>query len=750
MNIFKRTSLILILSCVTHTSTAFNTFTELHEYTKKYKESPVGELDWINPDYSAYHEKISRRLPSLLRFFSSKDDIALTLQKKLAPYTAPLKSSGTATRKIVKINSDTARIFVWGDVHSAFYSVTRGLTFLHEQNIINEQLEITQPEHYFIFNGDAINRAGYNIEMLVLILSLIEKNPGKVFYTCGKQEAKLYWRNFTLKEELRIRAKHISNEQIPLGNELDAFFAKLPLAVYLSNPSHPTNVIRISHFSRTSEIIDEQKCGTFFTDTKPGISYYDISKKENSPKFIDVEAIITTEDWKELDLVREGLVLLEQDLGSITWGIFSAPTKVYQMYINFFYDSFASIQVATPIEKSTISLINRDIRTNDPFTIHEPLNIISGMPAQDPRSFSGKPCILLGSSMSLIQGLPMLGKMMKQGLMTRVNKENREQGGVDGRVIRVIVKNDDYYPPKTRDNIREFLERGIDITLLQIGTPTLISYLDLVKEGKLIALFPVTGAPILYTPEYDRVISFRASYDDEVRALINYIYGEIGDRSFAFLYQNDSYGKGPLESAHKSLERFGIKKWTDISYPRGSTNLKEEATKIKEASYDALGLFSTAQPTQELLRLISVNILADKDLFGISPLAEESFRQFIKKHNVPITFGAVVPNPNTSKLEIVEEYRKEMIKSGYRVSAYALEGYLATTILIDAMKKIKGPINQNSVTDMIKSIKNLDLQGLKLNYNPARSDLCEYVYLEMGENREWVRTEISSLYKHEQ
>jgi ABC-type branched-subunit amino acid transport system substrate-binding protein len=420
------------------------------------------------------------------------------------------------------------------------------------------------------------------------------------------------------------------------------------------------------------------------------------------------------------------------------------------MYINFFYDSFASIQVATPIEKSTISLINRDIRTNDPFTIHEPLNIISGMPAQDPRSFSGKPCILLGSSMSLIQGLPMLGKMMKQGLMTRVNKENREQGGVDGRVIRVIVKNDDYYPPKTRDNIREFLERGIDITLLQIGTPTLISYLDLVKEGKLIALFPVTGAPILYTPEYDRVISFRASYDDEVRALINYIYGEIGDRSFAFLYQNDSYGKGPLESAHKSLERFGIKKWTDISYPRGSTNLKEEATKIKEASYDALGLFSTAQPTQELLRLISVNILADKDLFGISPLAEESFRQFIKKHNVPITFGAVVPNPNTSKLEIVEEYRKEMIKSGYRVSAYALEGYLATTILIDAMKKIKGPINQNSVTDMIKSIKNLDLQGLKLNYNPARSDLCEYVYLEMGENREWVRTEISSLYKHEQ
>lgn len=348
--------------------------------------------------------------------------------------------------------------------------------------------------------------------------------------------------------------------------------------------------------------------------------------------------------------------------------------------------------------------------------------------------------------MSLVQGVPMLGRMMKQGLMTRVNKENREQGGIDGRIIRVIVKNDDYYPPKTRDNILEFIERGIDITLLAIGTPTLLSYLDLIKEGKLVALFPVTGAPILYTPEYDRVISFRASYDDEVRALINYIYSEIGDRIFAFLYQNDSYGQGPLESAHKILEKFGIKKWTDIAYTRGSTDMKEEAIKIKEAPYDAFGLFSTAQPTQALFRLMSVDTLVDKNLFAISPLAEESFRQFIKMHNIPIMFGAVVPNPQTSKLEIVEEYRKEMIKNGYRISAYALEGYLATTILIDVMKKINGPINQNSVTDMIKSIKNLDLQGLKLNYNPARSDLAQYVYLEIGENREWVRIEISSLY----
>jgi len=742
----KKISLLLILFCISPLCNAFSTLSELQKYINDLKESPVTQVNWINPDYAAFHEKISRRFPSILRFFGNKEDIALDLQTHLARYMAPFKHSKITQKKIVKINSDAARVFVWGDIHGAIHSIERCLTLLHEQNIINEQLEIIQPDHYFIFNGDAINRSAYNIEMLAVILSLLEKNPDKVFYTCGKEEANQYWRNFSLKQELRIRAKHLSNEQIPLGKEIDAFFATLPFAVYLSDPSHPTNVIRISHFSRTSEIIDEQKCGTFFTDTKPGISSYDIRKKEKSPEHIDVVALITTEDWKEIDLVKEGLVLLEQDLGSITWGVFSSRTQIYKEYSNFFDDAFASIQVATPIEKSTISLINRDSRTKDPFTMHEPLNIMSGMAAKDPRSYSGKPSIMIGSSMSLVQGVPVMGKMVKQGLMTRINKENREQGGVDGRIIRVIVKNDDYTPQKARANIKEFIKQGIDITFLQVGTPTLSAYLDLVQEKKLIALFPVTGAPFLYAPEYSRVIRYRASYEDEVRALINYSYARISDRIFTFFYQNDSYGLGPLEAAHQILDKLGIKEWIDVPYARGSPSLEEEATKIKLSGADTIGLFSTAQPTQELIRQIGIDQITNKEFIGISFLGEESFRQYISKHGVPITFGAVVPNPHLTKLEIVEEYRKEMKKNSYDYNVYSLEAYLGTAILIDAMKKIKGPINQDSVTDMLTSIKNLDLQGLKLSYNPTRCDLAQYVYIELGDNQLWIQKEVSALY----
>ncbi len=742
----KKTLFLLILFCISSACNAFTTLSELQKYINDLKESPVGKIDWINPDYSAFHKKISRKLPSILRFFGNKNDIAVELQAQLARYMAPLKQSKVTQKKIVKINSDAARVFVWGDIHGAIHSIERSLTLLHEQNIINEQLEIIKPDHYFIFNGNAINRSAYSIEMLVIILSLLEKNPDKVFYTCGKEEANKYWRNFSLKQELRIRAKHLSNDQVPLGKELDAFFATLPFAIYLSNPNNPTNVIRISHFSRTSNIINEQKCGTFFTDTKPGISYYDIRKKEKFPERIDVVALITTEDWKEIALVKEGLTLLEQDLGSITWGVFSSRTEIYKEYSNFFDDAFASIQVATPIEKSTISLINRDARTKNPFTMHEPLNIMSGMPAKDPRSYSGKPSIIIGSSMSLVQGVPVMGKMIKQGLMTRINKENSQQGGIDGRIIRVIVKNDDYSPQKARANIKEFIKQGIDITFLQVGTPTLSAYLDLVQEKKLIALFPVTGAPFLYAPEYSRVIRYRASYEDEVRALINYSYTRISDRIFTFFYQNDSYGLGPLDAAHKVLEKLGIKEWTDIPYARGSANLEPEATKIKLSGADTIGLFSTAQPTQELIRQIGIDQITNKEFIGISFLGEETFRQYINKHGIPITFGAVVPNPHLNKLEIIEEYRKEMKKNSYDYNVYSLEAYLATTIFIDAMKKIKGPINQDSVTDMLTSIKNLDLQGLKLSYNPARCDLAQYVYIELGDNQPWIEKGVSELY----
>ncbi len=779
MNIVKKALFLLIgILCITYNDcTAFSTLSELQKYAIEYQEYPTGNIDWVNPDYSSYHNKITRVTPSILRYFMNKRDIArnlqakltnylatiapslitqaintdikrtvsLKLQKKLTKYLAPLQPAELAQEKIVKINSDTARVFVWGDVHAAFHSVIRCLAWLHEEKIINENLEIIKPDNYFVFNGDLVNRSPYNMEMLILILTLIQKNPDKVFYICGAHEYKGYWRNFSLKQELRIRAKHLSNEQIPLGKEIDAFFATLPFAVYLSNPNHPTNVIRISHFSRTSDTIDEQKCGTFFTDTKPGLSFYDIKQEAPCPEHIDVVALITTENWKEMELVKDGLILLEQDLGSITWGVFSSPTQVYQNYTNFFYDSFASIQVATPIEKSTITLINRDVRTKDNFMVQEPLNIMSGMPAKDPRSYSGKPNIILGSSMSLVQGVPVMGKNAKQGLMTRINKENSEQGGINGQLLRVVVKNDDYTPSKTRKNILEFIDRGINITLLQIGTPTLSAYIDLIKEGKLLALFPITGNPLFYTADSKGIINYRANYSDEVHALINYIYTDRGDRSFAFFYQNDSYGISPLDTAHNSLEKLDIKGWTDIPYVRGSADLKEQAKKIKEAQSEALGLFSTAQPTQELIRQLGVDQIVNKDLFGISFLGEESFRQFIKKHGIPVTFGAVVPNPRTSKLEIVEEYRTEMQKNTYSYSVFSLEAYIATSILIEALKMIDGPITMESVKAKLESFNDVDIKGLRLTYDQKHHSLAKYVYLETSDEHEWIREEIRTL-----
>jgi len=754
VNILKKTSLILIIFCISHSRCdAFDTLSALQKYAQEHEESPVGNINWINPDYSSYYEAISHRHTSILRFFASNHEITAHLQAKLTHYLAPLKPSALTPTKIVKINSDSARIFIWGDAHSAFHSVTRCLTFLHEQNIINEQLEITQPDHYFIFNGDAINRSVYNIEMLILLLNLLEKNPGKVFYICGKQEYKGYWKSFTLKDELRIRAKHLSHEQIPLGKEIDAFFATLPLAAYLSNPNHPTNVIRISHFSRIFKSINEQKCGTFFTDTKPGVTYYDLRKKAKSPEYIDVEVFVTAEDRQETELARVGLDLLEQDLGSITWGLFSSPTQVYQKYTNFFYDSFASIQVATPIEKSTISLINRDIRTKDNFTMHEPLNIISGMPAKDPRSYSGKPSILLGSTMPVMQGLPMISKIANQGLMTRINKENREQGGVNGQIIRIIIKNDNYKASMARKNIKQFIERGIDIIFSPIGSKTLFAYLDLVKAGKLIVLFPLSGSPLLYTSEYDGVISYRASYEDEVRALIDYIYTERGARNFTFFYQNDTLGLEPLEAAnevleqiiaaHNTLAQAAVHKPTKVPYTWGNLNMKKQALSIRESQTDALGLFSLAEPTKELIRQIGIEQIVNKNLFSTSPLSEESFHQYINKHGIPIIFGAAVPNPRISKLEIVEEYRNEMKKNNYTPSTHSLETYITASILIEAFKKIDGPITMESVKKSIKSFKDVDIKGINLTYNPKRADLTKYVYLETGDNDKWVRKEVS-------
>ena len=744
MKMWKR--IIAVLSFTGMKRSRFSSLVGTAHQAQSLKEFPRNEhKNWMYPDFSELYHTLQPTL--FARIFRKKNSIAYKLQEALKTVTQQQKKEIKAKDIVTKLQCPAnSQFYIWGNLHGAFHSLERALSWLKEQKIINDDLKIIKPNIYFVFNGNLINRGPYTMETLLVVLNLMEKNPDNIFYLRGMQESHKNWTNYLLKQELQVQAGFLNAHGIPLENDLNRFFDTLPMALYVSLPND-ARYIRISPTGRDDvDILEPSLASLFAAGQENAMAHFAASKETpaEDAAALNVACIVKAGNFQKEMRAQKGLGLLDQDRGATAWSIFSSPVQAHQALLDFHYDAFAVITLTDPLQKSSITLYNRDIRQSKSFTPSATFTLIGGMPSQ-----YGKPIEIpeksfnIGSSMALkVEGVPIMGQRTKRGMSTRIRREN-QQGGIHGAFIRNIVYNDDYTPVQTRNNINRLMEQdNVDTILLPVGSPTLASYLDYIKSGKLLTLFPITGAPQFRDPKLKSIVHFRGTYDDEVRALIDHIVGQAAVRKFAFFYQNDAYGMGPLQAAHEELQKRGITNWVDVPYQRNSVNFKEQAQQIKEAQPDAIGLFATAQAADELIRQIGVDFLTNKQLFGISFLGEKSFREFVKRRGLNVLFGSVVPNPRTSQLEIVKEYRKEMDKNNDPYDIFSLEGYIATSILLDAMSKITPPVTKEKILQQLESYNNYQFKGLTLTFDPKRRDFAKYIWLETGDNQEWVQKEI--------
>ena len=73
-----------------------------------------------------------------------------------------------------------------------------------------------------------------------------------------------------------------------------------------------------------------------------------------------------------------------------------------------------------------------------------------------------------------------------------------------------------------------------------------------------------------------------------------------------------------------------------------------------------------------------------------------------------------------------------MEKAKIPIDTVALEVYIGVRILIDVLKHMDGPINKDSLRSALEGIKNYDLNGLKLNFDPMTRQLSDTIWLETG------------------
>jgi branched-chain amino acid transport system substrate-binding protein len=176
--------------------------------------------------------------------------------------------------------------------------------------------------------------------------------------------------------------------------------------------------------------------------------------------------------------------------------------------------------------------------------------------------------------------------------------EINEQGGVNGRKIRLIVEDSGYDPKKGVLAAQKLAQRDKVFAVAgNLGTAVAMATMPIFFEKNIPHLFPITAARQMYEPLHKLKYSFAATYFDQVRSIVKHMNKTRADRKWCTLYQDDDFGGEVVAGAEAGLKEVGKTLLEKTSYKRGATDFSSQVAKMKGAGCDTVILGTIIRET---------------------------------------------------------------------------------------------------------------------------------------------------------
>jgi ABC-type branched-subunit amino acid transport system substrate-binding protein len=162
------------------------------------------------------------------------------------------------------------------------------------------------------------------------------------------------------------------------------------------------------------------------------------------------------------------------------------------------------------------------------------------------------------------------------------------QGGVNGRNIKLIYKDDAYNPTKTVDVVKELvLQDKVFAILSGLGTPTHTKVVDFLNSERVPDLFVASGCPCWDDGNaHPYTFGWQPQYTIEGKILGQYIKQHFPNQKVGVFYQDDDFGNGGLDGIKKELPASQIV--STQAYQPTSTNVAPQITAIKDSGAQVL------------------------------------------------------------------------------------------------------------------------------------------------------------------
>ncbi|MDX6233760.1 MAG: branched-chain amino acid transport system substrate-binding protein [Nocardioidaceae bacterium] len=174
-------------------------------------------------------------------------------------------------------------------------------------------------------------------------------------------------------------------------------------------------------------------------------------------------------------------------------------------------------------------------------------------------------------------------KPIVDGMQVYFDKVN-EEGGIDGRKVKLIVKDDAYDPSKTPGQARTLIEKDkVDMLCGPIGTGPTSAIYQYVTQQKVPTL-ALSGSPEFAGPD-STVFQQLPDYAGLGQLVADLAVKDLAKKKVAIAYSPDGVGEPFKEGAEKELEKLGVTP-TLVEFNPKSPDQSTVASKLKASGAD--------------------------------------------------------------------------------------------------------------------------------------------------------------------
>lgn len=306
------------------------------------------------------------------------------------------------------------------------------------------------------------------------------------------------------------------------------------------------------------------------------------------------------------------------------------------------------------------------------------------------------------------------------------------KGGIHGRKIRVVTRDDSYKPDQTLAHTQALLAEEKPLALFgYVGTGNVLALNKnkVLEEAGIALMAPYTGAQDLREPMNPYIFHIRASYTDETSRMVEHLH-TIGLRRFAVMYQDDPFGKSGLAGAQRALDKLGLKLVAQGGYDRTKPEAVEAAVDaIAPAEPDAIIMVSVNRASAAFIKQMRAKGNKAR-LFSISVV---NFKELLKNAGEDTVRGVgisqVMPFPYSPMQPVVREFHELMAKHqpGKTLSYASIESFIAAKVLVEAIRRAGTEPTRQKVLAQLEAMRDYDVGGFHVNFGPGNRVGSRYV-----------------------